>query len=176
MALSEENYREIIRESKKLVPGFKYTSNLRSKARTDYFEVDGLYLVDENLICFHKPKKYKSKAHFARIVYHEIAHWCMQHKNTKFTFKRKFSKALVRDVLEEIIADLVAREICLELGYLDTKDKFDVNHIEKYKRDFKELEEELKEEYPEEYENYYKEGTQYAREFSKKIVEYILRS
>jgi hypothetical protein len=174
MAISEENYISIIQQAKELVPNFKYITDLKKKARMDYFDVYGIYLVEENLICLHKPFKYKTKLHFASTLYHEIAHWCMNHRNIGFRFKRKFSNVLARNTLEEIIAEYVARKICLELGYLSTKRNFDKYRLTKYKRDLKELEEELKQEFPRAYKNYYKEGLEYAKESSEVIVNYIL--
>ena len=127
MGISEYEYKQIIRQAKKLVPTFRYS---RKMSESDKKTALGLYMPDNDLIYFLDPSKYPSKLAFARVVFHELAHWSMARGKGRVPDISTLHYS-VCEPLEECIAETSSKILCQELGY-----RYSKSHT-KYMRPYK---------------------------------------
>lgn len=115
MAVSRSQYISVLKEARKILKdSFDYYIKLFS--REDDKDSHGYYKECVDAIYLKNSYKYKTKSLFARVLYHELAHWAMcRGKYRSGSVDRKYRK--VEYDVEEVIAERVSKKMCQLLGH-----------------------------------------------------------
>jgi len=157
MGISTESYKAIIRQGRKLAPGFVYKSNVPR----EHWPAMATYEPDMDIIKFHSPSFYKSKSEFASVMFHELAHWAMC-VNRDGQVKK--SSSLISGLVEEIIAEMVSVKLSKKFGY--SKVRRSIGYITEYKNILRRMTDRT----------YYQDLVKYSKFKSEKVVRYLLNT
>jgi len=129
MALSPKDYRSVVREVRKYVPGVRIMID-----DWDIFEMlepgtQAAFCDQDQTIITREPEYYRSKKMLRHVLFHELAHWAARPGRSgrvgKFTVKmlkkkaKKNSKKILNTLnhaLEEMVVDAVSYHFCVKSG------------------------------------------------------------
>lgn len=112
--LTEQQYRQVLREVRKLAPGIKIQID------DDVCETDlACYCITDDTIYTRTPTYYRGIIHFRHIMFHELAHWAA--RRGRGGRIKKLKNKSQNYALEEMVVDAVSFELCKMHGFTNTR-------------------------------------------------------
>lgn len=140
MPITKKQLNLVISQARSVIPDFQYRIGMTRKLA---LSSEAYYDTSVDKIFF--KKTYPTRSYFARVLFHELGHWCMEpNKNRAGGVENKYIPFL--PLVEEIIVEKVSRALCKKFKYKTKKYHTDYisdcqKELEKQfvsKRDFKE--------------------------------------